>query len=113
VERSINDEGKLRAEEKMQREEEEWRAVRAASEKGSREYRGLEERELNRLEMEKMGRSEGLGSKTSKSGEDGQSDNEMQNNSWNNDSRMVEGALVFIKDAHYSWIPATIESPEE
>ncbi|KAL9191102.1 hypothetical protein ACHAXT_000808 [Thalassiosira profunda] len=27
--------------------------------------------------------------------------------------RMVEGATVYIRDPHYSWVPATIESPED
>lgn len=28
-------------------------------------------------------------------------------------NRMAEGAKVYVRDPHYSWIPATIESPED
>ena len=88
----------MRSENRAEREEGEMQAIRMANEKGTKKMSILEEKELSRIEMEKS-KSESI--------------NESNNVKVDSDSRMVEGTPVYIRDAQYSWIPATIESPQD
>eukprot|EP00804_Cyclotella_cryptica_P008849 CCRYP_013082-RA/>CCRYP_013082-RA protein AED:0.07 eAED:0.07 QI:484/1/1/1/0.91/0.92/13/136/1750 len=116
MERSIGEAGRRRWEEEKEREQEELRAVKVALERGSKEMRALEENERNRVEKEKMvkedvSKSRWARNKTLNS-HDG--DDEVLNPSEiDSDSRMLEGTPVYVRDTHFSWVPATIESPED
>ena len=100
LEKSSEDAVKKRIDEKMEREKEEMQAVRTASEKSSKEMKNLEEKELSRLEMEKNKIANGVEDTTNRTESD-------------NHSRMAVGTPVYVRDAQFSWIPATIESPQD
>ena len=100
LEKSTEDAEKKRTEDKMERIKEEMQAVRNASEKGSKEMKNLEEKESNRLEKEKSKLADSIADTTHPEMSD-------------NDSRMVVGTPVYVRDAQFSWVPATIESPQD
>lgn len=116
MERSSEEAGSRRWEEEKKREQEELRVVKLALEKGSREMRDLEENERNRVEKETMVKDEVSTNRWARNKTDNSQDGYvkvMNPSELHSDSRMLEGTPVYIRDPHFSWVPATIESPEE
>ena len=108
AERSSEEAERRRSDQSKERKQEELRAVKSAAEKGSREMRGLEQKELSRIEKEKTTAEDVSKGKISRRGTYGHNPSSVEE-----ESHMVEGTPVYVRDAHYSWVPATIESPEE
>jgi len=116
MERSSEEAGRRRWEEEKEREQEELRVVKLALEKGSREMRALEEHERDRMEKESLVKGDVSKNRWARNKTDYSQDGygEVMNPSeLDSDSRMLEGTPVYIRDPHFSWVPATIESPEE
>ena len=72
--------------------------TQAANKQGMEKMRVLKGKDLIKIEMDKS-KSDII--------------NESNNVEIDKDSRMVEGTPVYIRDAQYSWIPATIESSQD
>ncbi|KAL7508418.1 hypothetical protein ACHAXN_005483 [Cyclotella atomus] len=114
-EQASSEKERMRREERLKMEDKEIKAVRSASEKGSREYRDLEERELmKRFEMEKNS-SVGASDKISSHSNTNSSNTNTNDSdpSQRTESKMTEGTPVYIRDAHYSYLPAIISSPQD